>query len=357
MKSQACLMALCLMAVWGASSLGAAAEPSQEPMFSTSLHQTGEGMRHWYEADDGFGSLTGIPYNDLGCKNCHVDSCDTCHIEKTESGLSYSVDVAKKPDTCLKCHVRAKATFAMDRSAGCLDVHVEAGMVCSDCHTAREMHGDGVPYKSMRDPAAKDAACANCHGEDSDGPATPETESHTVHNGKLDCNACHVRNTMTCYNCHFGEFRRTKDKPASFAGKVKDFLLLVNCQGKVTSGNLQTMVSGKSETFIVYVPYFTHSIMSEGRKCEACHATEAVLTLASGEPFTAGTLKDGKLNFYKGVIPLVPDALNWPFLEKVDGKWSLLQTTKKPLIQMGLYAEPFTAEELEKLSVQQEYEE
>ena len=328
----------------------------QQDCFSSSLHHTGEGMRYWYEAEDGFMAITGVPYEKLGCKNCHVKGCNDCHLKKTEKGLVYSLEMARDRKTCLKCHAREKATIKLDEGRDTLGVHMKADMTCSDCHTSREIHGDGNIYKSMRDPGAMDAACTNCHTKDSeDYPVVPETKSHTVHKNKLDCNACHVQNTLTCYNCHFGELARTKSKPKSFVAKVKDFLLLVKYRGKVTSGTMQTLVGPKNEPFIAYVPYFTHSIMGEGRKCEQCHATKAVNILASSKKFTPATFKDGKLEFYKGVLPLVPSLLNWPFLEKKEGKWVPFEPTLKPLIQMAVYAEPFTQDELKKLQTKQKY--
>ncbi len=329
----------------------------QQDCFSTSLHHTGEGMRYWYEAKDGFMALTGIPYNKLGCKQCHSKGCNDCHLKKTKEGLSYSLEMARKKETCFKCHARASAVAKLDKDRSTLDVHTEAGMTCTDCHTLREIHGDGNSYKTMRDPNAKDAACINCHTKDSeDYPVIPDTESHVVHKDKLDCNACHVQNTMTCYNCHFGEFAKTKSKPKSFVGKIKDFLLLVKYEGKITSGNLQTLVSAENKPFIIYAPYLTHSIMSDGRKCGECHGTEAVNTIASGKRHTMAKFKDGKISFYKGIVPLVPDLLKWPFLNKKDGKWVPFEPKQKPLIQMGLYAEPFTQDELNKLKVKQIYE-
>ena len=325
-------------------------------IFSNSLHRTGEGMRYWYEAEDGFMALTGIPYNELGCKKCHSKGCSDCHLEKTEKGFVYSLEKARKNKTCFKCHARAQAVTKMDKSRNTPDVHLQAGMTCADCHTTREIHGDGNFYKTMRDPEAKDAACTNCHTKDAnDYPALPVTKSHTVHKDKLDCNACHVQNTMTCYNCHFGEFAKTKSKPASFIGKVKDFLLLVKYKGKITSGNLQTLVSAEDKAFIIYAPYLTHSIMNQGRKCEECHKTEAVNQLASGKKFAMADVKDGKSTFYKGIVPLVPDLLEWPFFKKEDGKWVTFQPEQKPVIQMGLYAEPFTQDELKNLKRKHTY--
>jgi hypothetical protein len=291
-------------------------KPDKEECFATSLHHTTRGMGHWYNAADGFSAVTGVPYKDLGCKGCHVSSCNDCHLEKTENGYAYSTEKARDSNTCLKCHAREKATLGMDKARGIESVHM-GSMECADCHSKREVHGDGTCYDSMRAPGALDTKCTNCHtAEGGDAPALPGTRSHTVHKDQLDCTACHVSNTMTCYNCHFGVLKETGKKSESFAAKAKDFLLLVKYDGKVTSGTLQTLVGPDNYPFVTYVPYFTHSVMAEGRTCEQCHATEAVSLLAQGKRYAPGTVKDGKVVFKTGVIPLAPELLDWPFLEK-----------------------------------------
>jgi len=324
--------------------------------FSTSLHHTGEGMRHWYEAEDGFMQITKTPYDELSCKNCHAKGCGTCHLKTTETGSIYSVKKASRAKTCLKCHAREKATISLDLISNCKDVHRSNYLTCVDCHSHQEIHGNGTAHKSMRADNAMSASCTNCHTETSrEYPAIPATSSHDLHMDSLACNACHVQNTMACYNCHFGELEKTKSKPKSFTTKVKDFLLLVKYKGKITSGTLQTLVGKNNEPFICYVPYFTHSITKNARKCQDCHATEASQTLAAEKPFRPAVVKNGTLEFYKGVIPLVPDLLDWPFLEKKEGRWVEFIPDKAPLVQMAVYAEPFSQEELEALNEEQVY--
>lgn len=335
------------------------AEEQTKPMFNNSLHFTGEGMRYWYEADDGFMQITGIPYQNLGCKNCHAENnngCDACHLQ-SEGTPSYTVAQAKKMSTCLKCHSREAATLKIDQQRGTVGVHAAAGMECMDCHTAREVHGDGTFYHTMRDPRAKDAACTNCHtSEASDYPPIPATSSHTVHGDKLDCNACHVENSMSCFNCHFGVFIKTKKKPISFTGKVKDWLLLINYENKVTSATIQSLVGQNNEPFIIYTPYYTHSIMSQGRKCEACHANDAVREMVQGRPIGMAEFGDGVLKWRKGVVPVVPELLGWPFMEKVDDQWRPFKPMRKPLIQMGLGGTALTQEQLDSLNEDYTYE-
>lgn len=143
------------------------------------------------------------------------------------------------------------------------DVHFEAGMECIDCHTSREVMGDGYSYGSMA--AQLEIACEDCHGgadqrprfveitRESDSPilesrqyATPlspgtrvaltkrgrpysnvierggevlvlskrsgkalrsrvitGTAAHTiVGHQRLECIACHSRAVPQCYGCH-----------------------------------------------------------------------------------------------------------------------------------------------------------
>lgn len=348
---------LLTFAIWAVQ----ADENAGAPFFEKSLHFTGEGMRYWYEAEDGFMQITGIPYDELSCKNCHAqtrNSCDVCHVKKDSQQLAYSVANARKKETCLQCHAREGATIKMDQQRGTLGVHMAAGMECMDCHTAREVHGDGVAYKTMRDPKSRDVACTNCHQKDSDDyQAIPDTTSHKIHNNKLACNACHVENSMSCFNCHFGEFAKTKNKKISFTGKVKDWLLLINYNGQVTSATIQSLVGKNNEPFIMYAPYFTHSIMKQGRKCEQCHNAEAVNTLVEGRKFKMAQIENGKIDFFNGVVPVVPELLDWPFLEKVDGKWQPFEPTIEPLIQMGLFGTSISESQLKKLKRKYTYKE
>lgn len=142
-----------------------------------------------------------MPYSDLTCQGCHAAGCDRCHrqenVKKDCKTLSYTTKASKNQAMCLQCHGRESAIIALDHKAKQDDVHVAKGMVCADCHSAREMHGDGTDYISMKAPGAMDTKCENCHDD------LKPTESHTVHKASLDCKACHIRHVVSCTNCHF----------------------------------------------------------------------------------------------------------------------------------------------------------
>jgi hypothetical protein len=346
-KQKGPFLVLCLAVLVSALLLVVAiqADEKKEPCFYSSLHHTGEGMRYWYEENGGFMDITGIPYKELDCGNCHVKSCDPCHAKMEEDACIYSLKLAKDQEaTCLKCHSREKVTFAINKKKGNLDVHVASGMACSDCHGGNDVHGNGTAYKTMRDEGAVKAKCTNCHDIDT------EKRAHKVHKGKLDCAACHIANTTTCINCHFTKFLETGKRAGNFFPPSQEWMLLVNYNGKVTSGNVQTLVH-EGTPFITYAPYFTHAVQAEARACTDCHANDAVNLITEGKSVPMATFKDGKLESWSGVVPLVPEQLEWVFLDRDGDTWIPLSFTGEVKTQFSAYAKPLTENQVKKMAM------
>lgn len=318
--------------------------------FSESLHYTGEGMRHWYEDANGFKQITKIPYEQLNCKSCHVKRCDTCHAAKKGEKQYFSEKKAKEMNTCMPCHGREGLTFKFDGERGELDVHISAGMVCADCHYRSDVHGDGRFRPSMRHAKGLRASCEECHVEQArDSPEfDAETESHSVHDGKLACAACHVRSTVSCYNCHFDTFLDTGKKKGNFV-PMKDWLLLINHDGKVTSGNVQTLVY-QDKKFVAYAPYFTHSISAEGRYCDDCHQNEAVTLIQNGKKVSVVGFENGELQPWKGVVPVAKGMLDWVFLNRTKTGWESIGKDAPPTEQFVAFGSPLTTEQLKALA-------
>lgn len=326
--------------------LGNAEEGKEEKKscFFNSLHATGEGMRYWYEENGGFMTVTGIPYLQLDCKGCHVRSCDRCHMEKNGEKCLYSLKKARDSKTCLACHSRERVTHSIGKRKKCLDIHVINGMGCVDCHTGSDVHGDGTAYRTMRDDGAVKAACTDCHTMEDQ-----KSRSHTVHRGKLDCAACHIANTTSCLNCHFDRFLQEKTRKGNFFPPIQDWTILVNYRGKVTSGNVQTLVY-QGKKFITYAPYFTHAVQSKARTCTDCHGNKAVRRLKRGRSVRMAKFENQKMVSWEGVVPLVPELLMWDFADKEDAQWVLLKNKNKPIVQLSCYATPFSGEQIKKMA-------
>jgi hypothetical protein len=274
--------------------------------FYSSLHHSARGMEYWYSSEGGLEEITGVPYEDYanpssGCKNCHASTCSKCHTD-VGPGVEPTGPPPGTPSEiqtmCLVCHARAAAIITKDDGFGTPDVHRAGGMRCMDCHSSRELHGDGIVYKSMKKPGAMDTECEKCHTTMSPSP------SHTAHNGKLDCKACHQRRVVSCYNCHMDT--------AYYAGKrmaktqIADWVFLMNYEGKVTSANMQTFVGGpEDKTFLMFAPVHSHSIMSPGRICEDCHNTTVVNKIYTNKALKLTWLEGTTLKWQTGVIPVV----------------------------------------------------
>lgn len=309
-------------------------------LFDKSLHKTGAGMKYWY--DKGSKAIVGKEYEELDCKNCHVKGCDGCH----KDGDKFEAPVAKA--TCLECHTRFKTTAAMDKAAGIDDPHAE--MACTKCHPVKDMHCDGKEWKSMRDKSFLAAQCETCHEEGKEGARKydPEIAAHSSHEN-LTCSACHTSNTIACLNCHFDTFLKTGSRKGNFI-KGKDWLLLVNYQGEVTAGTVMSIVSNGKQ-YATFAPYSTHSITAKGRPCADCHENEAVKALAAGKDVALAQFEDGELTMTKGVVPMIEGKVTVPFLDKgEDGKWVEMKDGCDPMMTFSGYAEPLSAEQLEKLN-------
>jgi hypothetical protein len=242
-----------------------------------------------------------------GCAACHFPWNDTATYEggnksmQGKAGHSASHAMAALPDTqvCARCHsrsgriaysyqglydgnnslvptLRGEAGPVMASGARNLvhiapDVHFAAGMECIDCHTSRDVMGDGFQYQNMY--LQTEVACEDCHGSATSVPryrvitrendetfresrsykrpvqsgmqmiqtskgrsysnvfhengaiwlqgkrsgklhrskvitGTPE---HTIAgHGRLECYSCHSRTSVQCYGCHT---RYDKAKP------------------------------------------------------------------------------------------------------------------------------------------------
>ena len=310
--------------------------------YETSLHYTSRGLQYWYAKEQGgLERITGIPFSNLPCAGCHVRSCDTCHKKEVEGKPSYSADPVLLEEACQNCHgIEPLAEVRKNPDNPAADVHFKKGMKCLDCHTSREVHGDGTPYNSVQDPGALDARCENCHK-----PADLKCPGLAAHEGKLDCNACHVRDLPSCYNCHF-ETRIKERKSVSLP--VKNLLFLVNHEGQVTLGNLHTFVY-ENKTMITFAPAFPHQVMKEGRSCPDCHANQAVRDLKKGG-LKLVRWENGELKNFQGIVPVLADR-DWGFvfLNYEGGRWVPMEKPDKPLVNFAGYCSPLTEEQLAKL--------
>lgn len=336
---------LILTALWFWGNLYAEEAKKEGSLFQSSLHYSTRGMAYWYDKDrGGLETISGIPYDSpkLDCLNCHITSCDKCHRVEADKKFSYSAKAARNQEICLSCHKREAVVAKIDKAANQQDVHAAKNMQCMDCHTARELHGDGTEYASMKQHGAMDAGCEKCHSS-----VTPST-SHKIHGDKLECKACHMRHVVSCTNCHLGTIINEKKRVDI---KLSGWVFLMNYNGKVSSANMQTYVAPGNKTFMMFAPQNSHSIMKEGRKCGDCHATEIVKQVQNGK-ITLTWLENKEVRHVNGVIPVAEGtAYDCVYQDYQNGNWIPIVNLPAPKVQYAGYGTPLTRKQLKKMAV------
>ncbi len=284
-----------------------------------SLHGTTNGQNHWYT--QGGAPVTGIPYDSLACKNCHIDvknkGCSQCH-DTDANGNPVEGDKENDPKTCYVCHGREAAMAKIQQAKGDQDVHFKAGKKCADCHTREEIHGDGKVHQTYLEPGFFQVSCRGCHtGDNPKGPkmktSIPEHAMHGGADSNIACQACHVKRELSCYNCHFNAMVDYKKKAP--VGALTDFVYLMNVNGKVTTGTFMDFVylDKNNKTHVVEVngPDMRHTITKDGRHCGDCHDNAAMQAYKKDGKIHAITWDDTKKKMVVNypVIPYIKGAI------------------------------------------------
>jgi hypothetical protein len=249
--------------------------------FATSLHYMAYGMRGEYElgAAGHFGIDVDSFYGEA-CAGCHATTCTKCHQGYIAAMGHGEETVEITIDTCDQCHKsKLSSTFIGDMPSHKgegphADIHYEKGLTCMNCHNAEEMHGDGTIYNTQNNAEemhgdgtiyntqkqAVTTACEDCHN--SSGKVVKEMDvtqysldepSHKIHDGKLDCAACHVGWMPTCVNCHLNALEAEGKKITD--GIVTDeFYLLKGIDGLIKPFYKQS-VNYDGETHTAYAAY------------------------------------------------------------------------------------------------------
>ena len=252
--------------------------------FSTSLHHTVRGMpAEWKKGAAGYFGFDMDEFFAKGnCANCHVDTCEKCHVGY-EAKIGHGDQTQEITiDTCDKCHLKKQAGFVGDTPAHKgtgpnADIHYEMGLICIDCHTAEEMHGTGVEYSTMLEAVTTE--CEDCHNSPGkvvkDMPVTqysPDTPSHKIHGEKLDCTACHSGWTPTCANCHLD----MENPPGTATVVTDEFYLAEAADGKIKPF-LKIAAIYNNETHTGWAEWFPHTTTKEAKDCAFCHENPEVL--------------------------------------------------------------------------------
>ncbi|MEA1916987.1 MAG: multiheme c-type cytochrome [Campylobacterota bacterium] len=112
---------------------------------------------------------TKVKVHDVEYSGIPVETCTTCHNRGKRIGVSYQglMESAYNPTYDDKGNpqpkLHTKRYMHMKE-----DIHYKKGMLCQDCHTSNDMHGDG--FLSGTTLAPVEIECQDCHGTTSAYP-------------------------------------------------------------------------------------------------------------------------------------------------------------------------------------------
>ena len=104
-----------------------------------------------------------VKVNDVEYSGIPVETCSTCHNRGKRIGVSYQGLMEKAynspydSDGNDQPELHTKRYMHMQE-----DIHFQKGMLCQDCHTSNDMHGDG--FLGGANAAAVEVECQDCHG-------------------------------------------------------------------------------------------------------------------------------------------------------------------------------------------------
>jgi hypothetical protein len=104
-----------------------------------------------------------VNIHDINYSGIPVETCTTCHNRGKRIGVSYQglmeteykATFDEKGDAQPKLHTKRYLHLTED-------IHYTKGMLCQDCHTSNDMHGDG--FFRGANLGAVEIECQDCHG-------------------------------------------------------------------------------------------------------------------------------------------------------------------------------------------------
>lgn len=240
------------------------------------------------------------------CNSCHT-TCGQCHISQPTSvggGLVDGHAFTRTPSMsrqCTACHgSRVKNEYTGAHEGLAADVHLRsARMVCTDCHTAGDMHGtdyvnspEGMP--DHRYDGGQAPSCESCHQDQMGiGSGNPYHEAHGTE--VLSCQTCHSIAYINCTDCHLERSEddvpfyrleheelaftigrnpiRSSERPYRYVPvrHVPTFAELFQEYGDNVLNNFEAL-----PTYTYATPHNIQRNTPQTESCESCHGNDAV---------------------------------------------------------------------------------
>ena len=104
-----------------------------------------------------------VDLNDINYSGVPVESCAACHNRGKRIGVSYQGLMESAYSSNYDHHGKAQQKLHTKRYLHMHeDVHYQKGLLCQDCHTSNDLHGDG--FIAGANAASVEVECQDCHG-------------------------------------------------------------------------------------------------------------------------------------------------------------------------------------------------
>lgn len=263
-----------------------------------------------------------MPMFENHCSSCHT-TCGDCHISQPKSvggGFIEGHLVNAQPSmtrNCTACHGSRVGNEYLGKNEGFKpDVHFrQARMVCTDCHSGAEMHGDlgSADTPEHRYDGAQMPRCETCHPTAVDG--SDGIEMHGVHDDKLSCQVCHSIAYSSCDGCHVAISENTGNPFFETEGRYMTFFLGLNPEQSaerpytyvplrhvpISTSSFEFYGSDllknfdNRPTWVYATPHNIQRETPQNESCAACHSNPEIF-------LTADKVKPEELNANQPVI-------------------------------------------------------
>jgi len=104
-----------------------------------------------------------VQVHDINYSGVPVETCSTCHNRGKRIGVSYQGLMETEYQSTFDSEGHGQPKLHTKRYLHMQeDVHYQKGMLCQDCHTSNDLHGDG--FLGGANAAAVEVECQDCHG-------------------------------------------------------------------------------------------------------------------------------------------------------------------------------------------------
>ena len=104
-----------------------------------------------------------VKVHDVSYSGVPVETCSTCHNRGKRIGVSYQGLMETEYQSTFDAEGNGQPKLHTKRYLHMQeDIHYQKGMLCQDCHTSNDLHGDG--FLGGANAAAVEIECQDCHG-------------------------------------------------------------------------------------------------------------------------------------------------------------------------------------------------